>query len=115
MSSIPELDVQRALPEVSDKALAKFLTVNPNWRGAEWADCLSVLCDSDSNLEVSEPLWEALSADGFITDDTRRFITPVTLTLYYGGEGEVPTPQAVRIGVNMTRAYLGLIEGEWQQ
>jgi hypothetical protein len=33
----------------------RLTEVNPHWRGAHWADCLDVLVDSDSNLEVTPP------------------------------------------------------------
>lgn len=115
MSAIKELDVMRALPDESALALDRFITINPSYKGADWSDCLSVLCDSDSNLEVSEPLWEELDAEGFIDDLRRPYITPVILTLYYADPSELPLAIQVRIATNMVLAYLGLIEGEWQQ
>lgn len=104
MSAIPELDVMRALPEQSARALARFTTINPSYRGADWSDCLSVLCDSDANLEVTEPLWEALDDEGYINDDNRRFITPVTLTFYYAGD--TPNLENVKQGVAAVDWYL---------
>lgn len=107
MSAIPELDVQRALPVQSDLALAYFTTVNPSWRGAEWADCLSVLVDSDSHLEVTEPVWESLNAIGFINDENRRYITPVTITLLRSTQDHTPpSPFDVQGAVTAVLAYV---------
>jgi hypothetical protein len=47
------------MPEASRLALLKFTELNPHWRGAHWDDCLDTLIDSDSHLELTEPLYEA--------------------------------------------------------
>ena len=98
MSSIPELDVERALPAQSAAALATFVGANPHWRGAEWADCLSALYDCDANLEVTEPIYEQLTKTGFVTEDTGRYVTRCTLTLWWA-TGHV-TADEVETAVN---------------
>ena len=45
------------MPEALD-ALIRFTELNPNWKGANWDDCLDTLIDSDSHLDVTEPLYE---------------------------------------------------------
>lgn len=40
-------------------ALERFVTVNPHYRGADWADVLDVLFDGDAHLDITE------SADSF--------------------------------------------------
>ena len=64
MSSNQSLDrlmwVAHNMPDECKLALERFVKVNPSWNGANWEDCLDVLLDSDSHLEVEEPLYEAL-------------------------------------------------------
>ena len=52
--------VAHNMPEECKLALERFVRVNPAWNGANWEDCLDVLLDSDSHLDVTEPLYEAL-------------------------------------------------------
>lgn len=78
--TIPVLDVERALPSLSKLALEHFVNRNPHWRGAEWADALDQLDNSDANLEVTEPIWEQLNRQGFITDENRKYVTLCILT-----------------------------------
>lgn len=39
--------------------VARFTAVNPHWTGANADDILDALDQSDSNLEIVEPFWEA--------------------------------------------------------
>jgi hypothetical protein len=100
------LAVQAALPVESGQALATFVTANPHWRGAQWADVLDVLADSDSNLEVTEPMWDGLEAAGALTEARRPYITLVTLTLLYAhpGEPEHPSEAEVLTAIDMVLA-----------
>lgn len=50
--------VREHMPKESAQALAQFLTINPNYRGAGWDDCLDRLLDADAHLSVTEPLYE---------------------------------------------------------
>ncbi len=53
------LAVQKTLSlEETTAALARFTSANPRWQGAEVADVLDTLADSDSYLDVVEPMHE---------------------------------------------------------
>src|SRR5262245_21128082 len=75
--------VMKHMPAESAKALTTFLQINPRWEGAKWDDCLDVLLDSDSNLEVTEPVYEELDAEGFTAKTHPGLISAVTLTCFY--------------------------------
>jgi hypothetical protein len=62
-----------------EKALRKFVSINPHYNGAEWWDVLSVLCDSDSHLDITEPMCEEMEE----WDTLREF---VTLTCIYASK-----------------------------
>jgi hypothetical protein len=85
------LAVEAALPEESAAALARFTTMNPHWRGAHWADVLDVLYDSDSNLDVTEPIYEALRG---LPEVELALVGYVTLTLLYAHQ-EAPEAAVV--------------------
>jgi len=57
--------VNKHMPAEAHEALLKFTEINPHWRGAHWEDVLEVLCDSDSHLDIIEPLFDALREDDF--------------------------------------------------
>jgi hypothetical protein len=107
MSNITKqlLAVERVLSVESAKALENFIAFNPRQRGAHWADVLDILDDSDSNLEVTEPLYEALR-DKFDGTD-RRYIGLVALTLFYANK-QAPTPAEVEAAI----ATIMVSEGE---
>lgn len=84
------LAVEKGLPIESDLALTRFISMNPHWQGAAWADCLESLLDSDSNLNVTEPVHEALQ--GLVTDAEGAYIGAVALTLYYAHPERYPSP-----------------------
>lgn len=65
------------MPGESAKALLMFTSMNPTWRGAHWDDVLDVLMDSDSHLDVIEPIIEALP----LMD--ARLVRAVVLTALY--------------------------------
>ena len=73
------------MPEESKLALARFVKVNPAYNGAGWDDCLDVLLDTDSHLDVTEPLAEE--------DIEMSSEIGVTLLWAYGGN---PTADEVR-------------------
>jgi hypothetical protein len=50
--------VMKNMPSDASQALAKFISVNPGYRGAGWDDCLERLLDADAHLNVTEPLYE---------------------------------------------------------
>lgn len=95
----PELAVELALPEQSAAALAHFIQRNPHYNGAGWADCLEVLYDSDASLEITEPIWEELVDQGFVTDDTGPYVGRVTLTLWWADNRRAPTADEVSAAV----------------
>lgn len=97
------LAVEAALPAEAARALDRFTTMNPHWRGAGWADCLDVLHDSDSNLEVTEPTYEALHESGTFDDGEMRYVGLVALTLFYA-DGEAPTVADVEAAVRTVAA-----------
>lgn len=43
----------------------RFTTANPHWRGATVADILDALDDSDSDLDQTEPFFEATEAENW--------------------------------------------------
>ena len=65
--------------------LAAFTLLNPHWRGAHVADVLQVLGESDSHLEVVEPMYEAHEKEV----SNPRLIGPATRAVYlvHGPEG----------------------------
>jgi hypothetical protein len=69
------------MPSVSNLALQNFVEVNPHWRGAHWSDVLDTLRDSDANLDVTEPEYEY--HEGKLPPEALKFVTLVTLTLYW--------------------------------
>jgi hypothetical protein len=71
--------VREKMPVGSAVALDRFTTINPHWQGAGWDDCLATLIDSDSHIDLVEPLYEA-------TKDTPhdfRLVEAVGITLLY--------------------------------
>jgi hypothetical protein len=81
MSDDQLLVVERKMPEQAERALASFVRHNKNYAGAGWADCLEVLADADSHLDVIEPLYHEL--EDAVTDDQREYIALVALTILY--------------------------------
>lgn len=67
------------MPTEVDAALAKFVSINPHWNGAEWWDCLSVLIDSDSQLDIIEPMADAMP-------EWSMLHTFIAITLIYASE-----------------------------
>ena len=64
------------MPDEVDAALAKFVEINPHYQGAEWWDVLEILRDSDAQLDIVEPVADAI-------DDWSDLHAYVTLTLIY--------------------------------
>lgn len=104
-----ELDTERALPAESAAALATFVRLNPHYQGAGWADCLEVLADSDSHLDVTEPLWEQIDHD---LVPPGGYLTRIILTLLYAGgpARQDPTVEAVAQALGRVAAYLDQIK-----
>lgn len=94
--------VERGLPVHAAKALGRFASVNKHYNGAGWADCLDILRDSDSHLDLTETLYARL--EGVVTPENLRLVSPVALTLYYAGVGRLSSDM-VRELVNL----LGLV------
>ena len=86
------------MPDEVDLALAKFVSINPHYNGAAWWDCLDVLIDSDSHLDITEPMAEAMDE----WDILRAFIT---MTLIYASEA-FATTFTDRMRVNAVRATI---------
>ena len=68
--------LKRCMPNEVDAALAKFVEINPHYQGAEWWDVLEILRDCDAQLDIVEPVADAI-------DDWRTLHAYVTLTLIY--------------------------------
>jgi hypothetical protein len=68
--------LQAHMPDEVATALRLFVSVNPSYNGAQWWDCLSVLRDSDSFLDVIDPMAEQVPEWGTL----HSF---VTLTLIF--------------------------------
>jgi len=71
--------VREKMPVASSVALDRFTTINPHWQGAGWDDCLDVLIDSDSHIDLVEPLYEACKE----TPHDFRLAEAVGITLLY--------------------------------
>src|SRR5262245_30270816 len=56
------LGIEAKFPEEAVAALENFTAINWHYRGANWSDCLEVLMDSDSHLDVTEPQPDRESA-----------------------------------------------------
>jgi hypothetical protein len=74
---------EKFMPAFAERALANFIQVNPNWKGASWADCLQPLDDSDSNLEVTEPEYDWQVHQLGVNSGAIKFVNVVSLTLYW--------------------------------
>jgi hypothetical protein len=85
--------VQEKMAVLAEAALSTFVSRNPHYNGAQWADVLEVLDDSDSNLDVVEPVIEVLWEE--MTEEQRPYIRLVTLTLLYATQG-APTVEQVK-------------------
>ena len=72
--------LQANMPTEVHIALLHFVGANPSYDGAQWWDVLSVLRDSDSHLDIIEPLAEHFGAEW---DTLHSF---VTLTLIYASQ-----------------------------
>jgi hypothetical protein len=77
----------------SSKALDRFTRVNPQYRGGYWSDCLDILLDSDTHVEVTEPLYEAMTDE---SDSRRAYISAVAVTLLWADGAESVTPERVQ-------------------
>ncbi len=79
------LAVQNALtPDQRARILKNFGESNPHWRGAHVADILAALTDSDSYLEVTEPLLDDVDLNGpsRISLKLRPLLVPAALALF---------------------------------
>jgi hypothetical protein len=69
------------MPDESSAAFRNFVTVNPRWNGADWMDCLDALLDSDSHLELTEPLYEQAEDEGW--QPYLELVCPIAITLLW--------------------------------
>jgi hypothetical protein len=76
------------LPVASAVALDRFTTLNRHWQGAHWDDCLDTLMDSDSHLELTEPLYEASKE----TPYPGKLVEAVGLTMLYSDQAFAAAP-----------------------
>ena len=95
--------VARMMPDENALALDRFTRVNPAFKGANWEDCLDVLVDSDSHLEVTEPMYEKIGAP---YEAMSSYVT-ITLIWAYGGE---PTVDEVRSVIQRTNEHGNVID-----
>jgi hypothetical protein len=73
--------LQRAMPVECAEALRKFVEVNPNQRGIEWWDALSIMHDADAHLDILEPMGDAMEDTWVPT-----FHAFITYTLIYASK-----------------------------
>src|SRR4249920_3801329 len=87
--------VRENMPLVSAVALQNFIMVNPSWNGAGWDDCLDMLLDSDSHLELTEPLYEQAEDEEV---ERLELVSPIAITLLWSHrfDREVVTLDEVR-------------------
>src|SRR5580765_1416808 len=74
--------VTKGMPALSELALTRFVAINQRQNGIDWATALDLLIDSDSHLDVTEPVYEALIGTAIAPED-RGLIGPITVTLLY--------------------------------
>ena len=78
--------VMKHLPTLASKALDKFVERNRHYNGAHWDDCLDVLIDSDSHLDITEPMSVAtyMGTDDIILDGyDPLLVDAVAITIFY--------------------------------
>jgi hypothetical protein len=78
-------------PSQRQNFLSRWYAINPQQRGALVADVLEQLVDSDSHLDITEPILEAWPN---ISGIGRALIRPAILALYYI-DGKPPMPGTV--------------------
>lgn len=107
------LAVERAMTlEEREQFLARFVGINPHYDGAHVADILDILNDSDSHLDVTEPLLEAHADE--IGEDV-QLASLCTLAAIYA-HGEIAPDQACHgcwgTGRRPAVSVLGIAEGD---
>lgn len=95
------LRTQKAMAGHAARALTRFTILNPRFQGAQWADCLDLLLDADSHLDLTEPLYDELADK--VSEEQRPFISLVAVTLLWS-TGTWPVPEGERISANVTAA-----------
>ena len=71
--------LQAAMPTECDDALRKMVEVTPSMNGAAWWDCLDLLYDSDSHLDIIEPMADVM-------EEWTILHSYITLTLIYASK-----------------------------
>jgi hypothetical protein len=100
------LTIQRLLPAESQQALSYFVELNSKMDGADWADALDMLCETDSHCDITDHIYEECKA--FVPIDGLEFVVPLTITMIYSRRGTPPFFQQV--------AYLvGYVQGRLEQ
>jgi hypothetical protein len=105
------LAVQDALyPEQKEAVLNAFTTDNPNWRGAHVADILATLVDTDSYLDVTEPLFDEIVFDERGTprrpgSSIQEFVTPAIIALYLANGRKIPCVSDVELLVRRAHRF----------
>ncbi len=92
------LTVQAALTYNECKLLFNRFTDKPYWCGADVADVLAQLCDTDAHLDVIDSMHDALSD----LPNVVAFVRPCTLAMLY--VDGIADPNKVRSLVLMCRA-----------
>lgn len=82
------LAIQRHFPKESLDALAYFTELNTNARGADWADALDMLLESNAHCDITDMVYEDLRPMVPLGDIP--YIAPMTLTLMYAKRGLPP-------------------------
>ena len=90
------LRTEKVMTDDSRRALAAFVKVNPHYNGAHWADCLEVLVDSDSHLDITEPMYDLLSE--VLSEEALSYLSMVCVTLHWSRTSF--TPSTVRLWCN---------------
>lgn len=96
------LGIQKYMPQQAERALKYFVELNPNMQGAQWADVLDNLIESDSHLDIIEDMYEY--SKPYVTVDEFAWFRPIILTLTYSNHGAPPYPQ-------MVMYWMGYISG----
>jgi hypothetical protein len=106
------LAIQRHFPKESSAALEYFTQLNTNARGADWADALEMLCESDAHCDITEMVYDDLRP--LVPMDNLGYIVPITLTLIYAQRGNPPFSNTIAYYCGKFTAKLESEVGEAQ-
>jgi len=100
------LAIQKYLPKRAEGALHHFVKTNPHMDGAQWADALHLMVESDAHCDLTEAIYGDLKP--IVPLGTELWISPIFITLLYYNKGHVPYATEVAY-------YHGFVTGLYQR